>query len=86
MLKKYINRRLYDTETHRYVSVRRVRERLIAGEAVQCMRTNRDIAPSILCYIVQLDIEAGKGPTTEEFAAFIRSYSGRKWPKRVEGV
>jgi polyhydroxyalkanoate synthesis repressor PhaR len=83
MLKKYANRRLYDTKVGNYVKVERVRKQVLEGETVIEHDTGLDVTAVILSQIVAMDIEAGVGPSAAELRALIQLYSQNKRPVRA---
>ncbi|MDD3518402.1 MAG: polyhydroxyalkanoate synthesis repressor PhaR [Chromatiales bacterium] len=76
-IKKYPNRRLYDTRESRYITLADVRRLLRTGEDVQVLdsQSGEDITRSILIQIIT-EQEAGAEPlfTNETLTRFIRSY------------
>ncbi|AKJ29182.1 polyhydroxyalkanoate synthesis repressor PhaR [Caldimonas brevitalea] len=76
-LKKYPNRRLYDTETSSYITLADVKEMVLAGEnfVVRDAKTNEDLTRSILLQII-LEEETGGVPmfSTRMLAHIIRFY------------
>jgi PHB/PHA accumulation regulator DNA-binding domain len=75
-LRKYNNRRLYDTVNSRYVTVEEIRRRLIdAGERVLTVDGD-DVTADVLVLIIQADSRRGMRPalTAEALRRFIRSY------------
>lgn len=77
IIKKYPNRRLYDTETSTYITLSDVRE-LVMGNApfaVKDAKTNEDLTRSILLQII-LEEESGGAPMFTEavLANIIRFY------------
>lgn len=77
VLKKYPNRRLYDTRTSSYITLADVKEMVLAGETfeVRDAKTGEDITRSILLQII-LEEESGGVPmfSTETLAQIIRLY------------
>lgn len=77
MLKKYPNRRLYDTRTSSYVTLADVKEMVLAGEPfeVRDARSGDDLTRSILLQII-LEEESGGVPmfSTQTLAQIIRFY------------
>lgn len=77
VIKKYPNRRLYDTETSSYITLAEVKELVMARESfvVRDAKTNDDLTRSILLQII-LEEEAGGAPmfTEELLANIIRFY------------
>ena len=60
VIKKYPNRRLYDTETSTYITLAEVKDLVMSGEAfvVRDAKTNDDLTRSILLQII-LEEESG---------------------------
>ena len=79
VIKKYPNRRLYDTELSRYVTLADVRELVMHGIELQVVDTanSEDITRSILLQIM-LDEESGGEPlfTAKMLSQMIRFYGG----------
>jgi len=79
IIKKYPNRRLYDTEVSRYVTLDDVRELVMRGITFQVLDTNNneDITRAILLQIM-LDEESGGEPlfNAHMLAQIIRFYGG----------
>lgn len=77
IIKKYPNRRLYDTEQSRYITLADVRELVTQGVdfVVLDANTEQDITRSILLQII-LEQESGGAPlfTTDILAKMIRFY------------
>lgn len=77
VIKKYPNRRLYDTSTSTYITLTEVKQLVIAGEmvVVRDAKTGEDITRSILLQIL-LEEEAGGAPMFSEavLANIIRFY------------
>lgn len=77
VIKKYPNRRLYDTETSTYITLAEVKELVMARESfvVRDAKTGDDLTRSILLQII-LEEEAGGAPmfTEELLANIIRFY------------
>ena len=77
VIKKYPNRRLYDTDTSRYITVSEVRQLVMARTpfVVRDAKTGEDLTRSILLQII-LEEEAGGAPmfTEEMLANIIRFY------------
>ena len=79
IIKKYPNRRLYDTELSRYVTLGDVRELVMQGEEFRVVDTANgdDITRSILLQIM-LEEESGGAPlfSSKMLAQLIRFYGG----------
>ena len=77
VIKKYPNRRLYDTDTSSYITLAEVRQLVIEREpvVVRDAKTGEDLTRSILLQII-LEEEAGGAPMFSEamLANIIRSY------------
>jgi polyhydroxyalkanoate synthesis repressor PhaR len=79
IIKKYPNRRLYDTEVSRYITLEDVRELVMRGADFQVIDTsnNEDITRAILLQIM-LEEESGGEPlfSASMLAQIIRFYGG----------
>ncbi len=77
LIKKYPNRRLYDTKTSAYITLTDIKGLVLAFESFQVVdaKTNEDLTRSILLQII-LEEEAGGMPlfSTELLAQIIRFY------------
>ncbi|HEX7889822.1 MAG TPA: polyhydroxyalkanoate synthesis repressor PhaR [Ramlibacter sp.] len=77
VIKKYPNRRLYDTETSTYITLAEVKELVMDTQpfVVRDAKTNEDLTRSILLQII-LEEEAGGAPMFSEsaLANIIRFY------------
>jgi polyhydroxyalkanoate synthesis repressor PhaR len=77
VIKKYPNRRLYDTQTSSYITLAEIKQLVMANEAfvVRDAKTNEDLTRSILLQII-LEEEAGGTPmfSTSVLASIIRFY------------
>lgn len=77
VIKKYPNRRLYDTTTSNYITLAAVKQLVIQGHpfVVRDAKSNEDLTRSILLQII-LEEEAGGTPMFSEkmLANFIRLY------------
>jgi polyhydroxyalkanoate synthesis repressor PhaR len=77
VLKKYPNRRLYDTRTSAYITLADVKAMVLGGESfeVRDAKTGEDITRSILLQII-LEEESGGVPmfSTQTLAQIIRFY------------
>ena len=69
VIKKYPNRRLYDTDTSTYITLNEVKRLVMDSElfVVRDAKTNEDLTRSILLQII-LDEEAGGAPMFSEVA------------------
>jgi polyhydroxyalkanoate synthesis repressor PhaR len=78
VIKKYPNRRLYDTETSTYITLAEVKQLVMDNEpfVVRDAKTNEDLTRSILLQII-LEEEAGGAPMfTEAALANIIRFNG----------
>ena len=77
VIKKYPNRRLYDTETSTYITLAEVKQLVMQAQpfVVRDAKTNEDLTRSILLQII-LEEEAGGAPmfTEAALANIIRFY------------
>ncbi len=77
VIKKYPNRRLYDTELSRYITLADLQELVIAGErfVVRDTSSGEDITRNIMLQIIA-ERESGGDPlfTTDILSRFIRFY------------
>jgi hypothetical protein len=64
LIKKYSNRKLYDTQARRYITLEDIARMVRAGDDVTVIHrdTGRDLTPSVLSQIVAR--EERRGPTT----------------------
>ncbi len=69
VIKKYPNRRLYDTDTSTYITLAEVKQLVLENESfvVRDAKTNEDLTRSILLQII-LEEEAGGAPMFSEAA------------------
>lgn len=79
LIKKYPNRRLYDTEESKYITLSQLRRLIIQGESIKVIdtTTEEDITRNILLQII-LESESGGEPlfTANMLAQIIRFYGG----------
>lgn len=79
--KKYPNRRLYDLDQSKYVTVDDVRKEIVGGEGihVEDSKEGRDITRSVLLQILAEQEEAGHEPvlTNRAIEQIIRFYGDR---------
>lgn len=79
LIKKYPNRRLYDTEASKYITLPQLRRLIIQGESIKVIdsTTEADITRNILLQII-LESESGGEPlfTADMLAQIIRFYGG----------
>jgi polyhydroxyalkanoate synthesis repressor PhaR len=77
VIKKYPNRRLYDTQTSSYITLADIKQLVMANEpfVVRDAKSNEDLTRSILLQII-LEEEAGGTPmfSTSVLASIIRFY------------
>jgi polyhydroxyalkanoate synthesis repressor PhaR len=77
LIKKYPNRRLYDTKTSVYITLADVKKLVVEGEAFQVVdaKTGEDLTRSILLQII-LEEEGAGAPmfSSDVLTQFIRSY------------
>jgi polyhydroxyalkanoate synthesis repressor PhaR len=77
LIKKYPNRRLYDTKTSVYITLADVKKLVVEGEEFQVVdaKTGEDLTRSILLQII-LEEETAGAPmfSSDVLAQFIRSY------------
>jgi polyhydroxyalkanoate synthesis repressor PhaR len=77
VIKKYPNRRLYDTQTSSYITLAEIKQLVMASEpfVVRDAKSNEDLTRSILLQII-LEEEAGGTPmfSTSVLANIIRFY------------
>ena len=84
IIKKYPNRRLYDTEQSRYITLTKVKELVMAGTKFKVIDSNtaEDLTRAILLQIIMEEESHGKPIFTENsLAHLIRFYGGT-----VQGV
>ncbi len=76
--KKYPNRRLYDIEESRYVTVEDIREIILSGESISVMdsKTEKDLTRSVLMQIISEQEGEGHEPilTNRVLEQLIRFY------------
>lgn len=77
LIKKYPNRRLYDTQTSAYITLADVKQLVLAGETIQVVdaKSGEDITRSVLLQII-LEEETGNVPmfSANALAQIIRFY------------
>jgi polyhydroxyalkanoate synthesis repressor PhaR len=79
VIKKYPNRRLYDTKESRYITLNDVRQLVLDGEEFEVVdkKTGENITRSILLQVISEQEQHGESVMSEHFLAqVIRSYSG----------
>jgi polyhydroxyalkanoate synthesis repressor PhaR len=87
VIKKYPNRRLYDTTDSRYITLCDIRQLVVDGErfAVIDKKSGEDITRSILLHVIAEQEERGESVMSEDFLArIIRADSG-EMPQMVRG-
>ncbi|MET0110270.1 MAG: polyhydroxyalkanoate synthesis repressor PhaR [Candidatus Thiodiazotropha sp.] len=79
IIKKYPNRRLYDTEQSKYITLTQLRQLIISGESIKVVdsTSEEDITRNILLQII-LETESGGQPlfTANMLSQIIRFYGG----------
>ncbi|TJY62180.1 polyhydroxyalkanoate synthesis repressor PhaR [Sinimarinibacterium sp. CAU 1509] len=78
VIKKYPNRRLYDTHISRYITLEEIRKLVLQNIAfrVEDKRTHEDITRSILLQVIAEQEEGGDPIFTTELLEFIIRYYG----------
>lgn len=78
VIKKYPNRRLYDTAISRYITLEEIRQLVLEGVPfrVEDKRTREDITRSILLQVIAEREENGTPIFTDELLQFIIRYYG----------
>lgn len=78
VIKKYPNRRLYDTEISRYITLEEVRQLVLQNVRfrVEDKRTHDDITRSILLQVISEQEEGGNPIFTTELLTFIVRFYG----------
>lgn len=78
IIKKYPNRRLYDTEISRYITLEEVRQLVLQNVRfkVEDKRTHEDITRSILLQVIAEQEEGGNPIFTTELLTFIIRFYG----------
>ncbi len=87
VIKKYPNRRLYDTTDSRYITLCDIRQLVVDGEPFQVIdkKSGEDITRSILLHVIAEQEERGESVMSEVFLArIIRAYNGQM-PQMVRG-
>jgi polyhydroxyalkanoate synthesis regulator protein len=79
VLRKYRNRRIYDTELSRYITIDEIRDRIVRGEDIgpsaSFKSDTRTITTDALIEVILRDAGAGRGPSPQLLREFIRGYS-----------
>ena len=77
VIKKYPNRRIYDTQDSKYIKVEDIRDMIVDGESFVVLdsKTGKDVTRSVLLQLI-IEQESEKNPlfTTENLKTFIRYY------------
>ena len=78
LIKKYPNRRLYDTDISRYITLEEIRQLVLQNIRfrVEDKRTHEDITRSILLQVISEQEEGGDPMFTTELLQFIIRYYG----------
>ncbi len=79
VIKKYPNRRLYDTVDSRYITLNDIRQLVVDGERFEVIdkKSGEQITRSILLHVIAEQEERGESVMSEDFLArIIRAYSG----------
>jgi len=87
VIKKYPNRRLYDTMGSRYITLSDIRQLVVDGERFKVInkKSGEQITRSILLHVIAEQEERGESVMSEDFLArIIRAYSG-EMPQMVRG-
>jgi polyhydroxyalkanoate synthesis repressor PhaR len=84
VIKKYPNRRLYDTQTSGYITLGDVKKLVLSGQAFRVLdaKTDEDLSRAILLQII-LEEEAGGAPL---FSAVMLSQMIRFYGNSMQGV
>ncbi len=86
-IKKYPNRRLYDTKESRYITLSDIRHLVIEEEDFEVIdkKTGKNITRSILLHVIAEQEEHGDSVMSQDFLAqIIRAYNGQL-PQIVRG-
>ncbi|MGI9259130.1 MAG: polyhydroxyalkanoate synthesis repressor PhaR [Gammaproteobacteria bacterium] len=87
VIRKYPNRRLYDTAESRYVTLNDIRRLVVNAEPFKVIdkKSGENITRSILLHVIAEQEETGRSVMSEEFLAHvIRAYADDA-PKQVRG-
>lgn len=78
IIKKYANRRLYDTETGKFLNLGDIRDLVVSGQAVslQDARSGEDITRSILLQIIVESEERGSPLLSKELLEYLIRFYG----------
>ena len=88
VIKKYPNRRLYDTMDSRYITLSDIRQLVVDGERFEVIdkKSGEQITRSILLHVIAEQEERGESVMSEDFLArIIRAYSG-EMPRTICGI
>lgn len=85
VIKKYPNRRLYDTEISRYITLEEIRELVLDNVRfrVEDKRTRQDITRNILLQVIAEQEEGGDPIFTSELLTFIIRFYGDPMQKSI---
>lgn len=85
IIKKYPNRRLYDTDISRYITLEEIRQLVLQGIKfrVEDKSTQEDITRSILLQVIAEQEEGGNPMFTTELLQFIIRYYGDPMQKSI---
>ena len=86
-IKKYPNRRLYDTKESRYITLNDIRQLVIEEEDFEVIdkKTGKTITRSVLLHVIAEQEENGDSVMSQDFLAhIIRAYNGQL-PQIVRG-
>ena len=79
VIKKYPNRRLYDTRESRYITLNDIRQLVLEGEPFEVIdkKTGDDITRAILLQVIAEQEQSDESIMSQDFLSqIIRSYSG----------
>ncbi len=78
IIKKYANRRLYDTETGKFLNLSDIRDLVVSGQAVslQDARSGEDITRAILLQIIVEGEEQGSPLLSKELLEYLIRFYG----------
>ena len=85
IIRKYANRRMYDTATSTYMNLEDVKQLILSGEPIQVVdiKTNEDLTRSVLLQII-LDGESSDSPIlSNEFLVQIIRFYGKSFQPAV---
>jgi len=80
IVKKYPNRRLYDTTESRYITLHDIRQLVLSGEPFEVIdkKTDANITRSILLQVIAEQEQQGPSVMSEDFLSqIIRSHASR---------